>query len=55
MTAPTGLFNAVHYIHHLLMLEHWWSMNQKILTMIFTTYAVLEMVVDVSLFTHVAL
>jgi len=52
MTAPTGLFNAVHYIHHLLMLEHWWS---KILTMIFTTRAVLEMVVDVSFFTHVAL
>ena len=57
MTSPTDLVNAVLYIHPLLMLEHWWFMNQYrcIMTRDFTTRAVLEIIVDVTFSTYVVL
>ena len=57
VTSPTDLVNAVLYIHLLLMLEHWWCMNQYscIMTKNFTTHAVLEMRLDVTFSTCVVL
>lgn len=53
MSSSTDLVIAVLYIHLLLMLERWWSMN--LMTRNFTTHAVLEIILDVKIFTHVVL